>query len=91
MYQCISNCFGLIALKLLIHTLLHHIGYKTIRRGKKAQFHNKTFFCSKNRDPFPVLEQVMASSYLPLLRLPWRNAITQNREATGADIDELSG
>lgn len=46
-------------------------------------------FRTKNRDPFPALEQVMASIYLILLWLPWRNAITQNGGATGADIDGL--
>lgn len=63
--------------------------YKTLGE-KKAPFHKKTSFCSKNSAHFPMLEQVMASIFLFLLKLLWRNAITQNSRATGADIDELS-
>lgn len=39
--------------------------------------------------PFAKLELLMASIYLILLKLPQKNAITQNKGSVGADIDGL--
>ena len=39
--------------------------------------------------PFAMLEPLMASIYLILLKLPQKNAIAQNKGAAGADRDGL--
>lgn len=36
-----------------------------------------------------MLQLLMASACLILLKLPWKNAITQNKGAAGADRDGL--
>lgn len=70
--------------------LSHLVGYRDgIEKEPHLTITIRLAFCSKNRHPFPELEQLLASIYLILLKLPWRNAITQNRGATGADIDGL--
>lgn len=59
--------------------------------GGKSPISEEDFLSELKIEPnSPMLEQVMASIFLFLLKLPWRNAITQNRRATSAGIDELS-
>lgn len=76
----------------LWHTLSHLGAYRWDRKKRKKLHLTVTIrlaFSTKNREPFLVLQQVMSSIYLILFKLPWRNAITLNRGATGADIDGL--
>lgn len=70
--------------------LSHLVDYRWDRKkSSNWQSTSDLLFCTKNRGPFLVYKELMASLYLILLKLPWRNAITWNRGATGADIDGL--
>lgn len=69
-------------MSILHHDLWQMLSHLEDLRWDRKRFqidnHNQT--CFKNRDPFAVFEQLMASIYLILLKLPWKKMPLHRKE-----------